>query len=254
MRSIEVVVIFPFAEFGFEIDVAFVRQEMVKFLLVRAMGTLDRAVQLGCSTLDKGMADALIINIPVELGLELMAVIGWDCLDPERELFDDVLADEGQKLDAHLDVMPRYLLVVAIGVDAVHARCAQRSANAVSAQNACHASVGDFDAVIARQIPNDPDRPEMILTSQVENLVDHLRRRLVDRVLHNGFEVDQYCFAALLVCGFPAIETCSAHAEVSASSGYVASLVSMAQHPQLALNISFFFGHWIHRSGCLAAI
>ena len=37
------------------------------------------------------MADALIIDVPVKLGLQLMAIIGPDFLDAERELFDDVI-------------------------------------------------------------------------------------------------------------------------------------------------------------------
>ena len=37
------------------------------------------------------MADALIFDVPVELGLELMAIDSPDFLDPERELFDDVI-------------------------------------------------------------------------------------------------------------------------------------------------------------------
>lgn len=52
------------------------------------MGSLDLAVQLRGSALDIGMADALVLDIPVEFGLELMAVVGSDLLDAERELFD----------------------------------------------------------------------------------------------------------------------------------------------------------------------
>ena len=55
------------------------------------MGTLDLAVELWGSALDIGMADALILDMPVELGLELMPVVGPDLLDAERELFDDVI-------------------------------------------------------------------------------------------------------------------------------------------------------------------
>ena len=107
------------------------------------MGPLDFSVQLRGSTLDVGMTDALVFDMPVELGLELMAVIGPDFFDAEREFFDDVidevvrvclclfvvdlerpdtrcvidrgilepsyflaaLANEGQELDIHLDVM-----------------------------------------------------------------------------------------------------------------------------------------------------
>lgn len=53
------------------------------------MGALDLAVQLRSSAFDVSMSDALIFDVPVELGLELMPVIGPDFPDAERELFDD---------------------------------------------------------------------------------------------------------------------------------------------------------------------
>ena len=37
------------------------------------------------------MVDAPTLDVPMELGLELMAVIYSDFLDPERELFDIVI-------------------------------------------------------------------------------------------------------------------------------------------------------------------
>lgn len=55
------------------------------------MGSLDLAVQLRGTALDVGMADALVFDVPVELGLELMAIVGPDFFDPERELFNDVI-------------------------------------------------------------------------------------------------------------------------------------------------------------------
>ncbi len=55
------------------------------------MGALDLAVQLRGSALDVGMADTLIFDMPVELGLELMPIVGPDFLDAERELFNDVI-------------------------------------------------------------------------------------------------------------------------------------------------------------------
>jgi hypothetical protein len=176
------------------------------------MGSLDLAVQLRGSTFDVSMAYALILDVPVELGLELMAVVGSDLFDLERELFDDVidkvdrvglsmlvidlegpdtrsivdggileasyllaaLADEGEELDVHLDVMARNLLVVTLGVDFTHAGSARQSADTVAAQNARNASVGDFDVVIAREIPDDPDGPEVIFATQVEDLLNDL--------------------------------------------------------------------------------
>lgn len=152
------------------------------------MGSLDFAVQLRSSTFDVSMADALIFDVPVELGLELVAVVGSDLFDAERELFDDVidevdrvglsmfvvdferpdarrvidssilepadllaaLADEGEELDVHLDVMAWHLLVITLGVNFAHAGSARQSANTVTAQNARYTSVGDFDVVISR--------------------------------------------------------------------------------------------------------
>ena len=40
------------------------------------------------------MADALVFDMPMELGLKLMAIFGSNFTDTERKLFDDVV-DEG---------------------------------------------------------------------------------------------------------------------------------------------------------------
>jgi hypothetical protein len=41
-----------------------------------------------CAAFDIGVADAQILDVPVELGLELMAVIRSDVPDAERDSFD----------------------------------------------------------------------------------------------------------------------------------------------------------------------
>ena len=41
--------------------------------------------------LDVDVSNAAILDMPVEFGLEFMAVIGADHLDAKRELFDDVI-------------------------------------------------------------------------------------------------------------------------------------------------------------------
>lgn len=200
------------------------------------MGSLYLTVQLRCSAFDVGMADALIFDLPVELGLELMAVIGSDLFDAERELFDDAInkvdrvglcvfvvnlerpdtrsvinssileaadllaafADESEELVVYLDVMAGHLLVVTLGADFTHPRAARQSTNAVTTQNVRYTSVGEFDAVMSRYVPNDPDRPEVAFAAQVVDLVDDLGWRLVGRVLWNGLLVDQPGFAVLL--------------------------------------------------------
>ena len=55
------------------------------------MGSLHLAVQLWRSAFYVNVADALFLNVPVELGSEFMPVIGFDLFDPERELFDNVI-------------------------------------------------------------------------------------------------------------------------------------------------------------------
>jgi hypothetical protein len=152
------------------------------------VGALDPAIELRGSAIDLGVTNAFIFDVPMELGLELMAIVRPDFLDAEGKFFDDVVdkvdriglhvliidlehpdpgcivdsrileptdflavqASEGEELDVHLDVMAWNLLVVALGVDFAHTRSARQSANAIAAQNAGYASVGDFNAVITR--------------------------------------------------------------------------------------------------------
>ena len=168
------------------------------------MGLLYLTVQLWSSAFNVGMADALIFDVPVKLGLKLMAVIGSDLFDAEGELFDDVidkvdrvclcvfgvnlespdtcsvvyrgileaadllaaLADEDEELNVHLDVMAGHLLVLTSGVDFAHAGSTRQPTNTVAAQNASHTSVGDCDAGIACKVPDDPDRHEVVFASQ----------------------------------------------------------------------------------------
>lgn len=164
------------------------------------------------------------------------------------------LTDKGEELNVHLDVMPGNLLVVALGVDFAHARSARQPANAIAAQNARYASVGYCDAVITRQVPDGPDRPDVIFATQVKDFVDDLGQRLVGRVLRNGLGVDQPGFAALVVSGLPAVEACTSHAKVSAGLGHMASLLGMAQHLELTLNVAVFLGHRVHPLCCLSAL
>ena len=40
------------------------------------------------------MADALVFDMPMELGLKLMAIFGSNFTDTERKLFDDVVDED----------------------------------------------------------------------------------------------------------------------------------------------------------------
>ena len=169
MGSMEVVEAFPFIKAFLEIDVALVGEQLVELLLIRAMRSLDLPVQLGRAGFDVGVADAEILNMPMEPGLELMSIIGADFSDAEGELVDDVIdevdgvglsmaivvfegadpscivdggileaadflplrSDESQELDVHLDMMAGDLLVIPLGVDFADARAAWKTVQAV---------------------------------------------------------------------------------------------------------------------------
>ena len=78
MRTVwsgEVVEAFPFIEFCFKINVAFIAQKLIEFLLVGSMRALNFAFELWGAALDVGMPDAEIFDMPVAFGLELMTIV-----------------------------------------------------------------------------------------------------------------------------------------------------------------------------------
>jgi hypothetical protein len=91
VRSSEVVEALPFVQFGFEIYVTFITKKLIEFLLVGPMGSFDFAVELGCTPFDVGMPDPEIFDMPMELCLELVTVVGSHFANAEWKLFDDVV-------------------------------------------------------------------------------------------------------------------------------------------------------------------
>jgi len=152
-----------------------------------------------------------------------VAIIRAHLANAERELFDDVLNEvdgiylrvflvdlesansgciadrcileltdlfasfspEGQKLNIELNVMPWHLLLLAFGVQLAHLCASGQTVKAVMLKDTVDAGVGNFDAVVARQIPNNPYWPEVILAPEIENLLDNLSGCLIGRVLRN---------------------------------------------------------------------
>lgn len=166
----EVVEAFPFIEFCLEIDVAFVAEQLVEFLLIRSVRAFDLAVQLRRAAPDVGVSYALILDMPVELGLKLMAIVGSDLANAKREALDDVvdkvdgaglgvfLVDlershpgrvidgreleatdllstfsfERQEFDIHLDMVAGNLLVVSLGVYLPQAGTTRKPVDAIA--------------------------------------------------------------------------------------------------------------------------
>ncbi len=158
----------------------------MEFLFVGSMGSFDLAIELRGSWLDVDLADAVVLDMPMEPGLEFVPVDGADLLDPEGEGLDDVVdevggvclgvpfvdfegADPGrvidggeleppellaalirkvQELDVHLDVAAGDLLVVALGVHLAHARAHWQPIETVAAQDTVDAGIRDPDAMV----------------------------------------------------------------------------------------------------------
>lgn len=174
------------------------------------MGALHFAVELRAARLDVNVADTLVLDMPMELCLELMTIVGAYLLDAEWKLLDDVIheidgarlsvalvnfqgahprgvvnrcvlvtldlltlfSSEDQELDIHL---ARHLLVVALGVHLSQSGPPRQAVQSMTLEGAIDSCVGDFDGVIALKVPDDPDRSEMIRSSKMKDLVFDLR-------------------------------------------------------------------------------
>ena len=169
------------------------------------------------------MPDPEIFDMPMEFGLELMTIIRAHLANAEWKLFDDMINEvdgvclsmlfvdlegansgcivdrcvleptdlfasfsfEGQKLNVHLNVMTWHLLLIAFGVQLAHSCASGQTVKAVTPKDTIDAGVGDIDAVVARQVPDDPYWPEVIFAPQIKHFVNDLSRRLTGWVLGN---------------------------------------------------------------------
>jgi len=200
------------------------------------------------------VADALVLDVPMELGLELMAIVGPHLADPEGEAGNDVV-DEGdriglgvpvidlegpdagriinrsvlvaldrlavlspkdQELDVDLDLVAGDLLLIALGMDLANPGAARKPVQAVAPENAIYAGIGDLDVVIARQISDDPNGSQVVSPPQMKNLLDNLRRRPVSRIPRHGLAICQARFPMALQDCFPAIKAPTGDAEMPA--------------------------------------
>ena len=91
MWSVEVVEALPDGQLLLEIDIVFVGEELIELVFVGSVGSLDFPVELRRSCLDVDVFHAQVSHMPMEERLELVASIGADGSDPERELLDHVV-------------------------------------------------------------------------------------------------------------------------------------------------------------------
>jgi hypothetical protein len=97
-----VVVILPFAQFLVEqMDVvadAVVVQELVELLVVDAMRPLHLAIETRGARANVDVPNIEALEVPVELGLELGAVIGLHDMHAKRQPADDLVDDSSSPL------------------------------------------------------------------------------------------------------------------------------------------------------------
>ena len=193
------------------------------------MGPFNLAVELRGTGFDVGVANALVFDVPVELRLKLVSVIRSDLTNAEGELFDDVVDErngaglvvalidfecsdaggivdgralvsfdrfvvftlESQKLNINLNLMTRHLLLVTLSVDFAEPCAAWKPADAIALEDTINASTRYFDVVVAGQIPDDADWPEMINLPKVQDLLNNGRRGLLRMRSCDGLSADQ---------------------------------------------------------------
>jgi len=81
----------PFLKLRLQVHVVFVGKQLVELLLVGPVRPLDLPVQPRRPHPNVPMADAEILDMPMELGLELVPVVRADRADAEREARDHVV-------------------------------------------------------------------------------------------------------------------------------------------------------------------
>ena len=91
MRSSKVAETSPFVEFGFQIDVIFIAKKLIKLLLVGTMGRIVFAIKMRGAPFVVGVPDSEVFDMPMELRLELVAIVCPHLANAEWKLFGDVV-------------------------------------------------------------------------------------------------------------------------------------------------------------------
>ena len=237
------------------------------------MRSFHLPVQLGRATFDVGVLNAEVFAVTMEFNLELITIIRPNFSNAKREPLNDMIDEvdgmclrmfvidskgpdtsrivdrcvletahllaafpsKCQKLDVHLDMMPRNLLLISHGVKLPHAYPSGQPIKAIAPEDAISTAIRDFDVVIARQKPDDPDRPQVILAAQIQKLVDDLGRRLVG--------ILQASLTMLSIGITPSKKAGPANSKIPTGLAGVPNLLCVLEHPKIALYVAFFVRH-----------
>jgi hypothetical protein len=96
-----IVVVLPLPEFLIEevnvVADAVLVEELVKLLVIDAVGSFDLAIQVRCSRSDVDVADIERLQVPVKLGLEFGAIVGLHDLNAEGQASADFLNEANRR-------------------------------------------------------------------------------------------------------------------------------------------------------------
>ena len=99
----------------------------------------------------------------------------------------------------HLDVMAWHLFAVSFGMDLAHTGSTRKTVQAIAPEDSVDAGIRDLEAVIALQVPDDPDRPQMVLTPEVQNLFLDLGRCSIGMPFRYRLAIDEAGFTSLSI-------------------------------------------------------
>jgi len=159
---------------------------LIEFLVVGTVRAFDLAIELWRTRLDVCVTDALILDTPMELGLEFVAIIGANFPDPGGKALDNmvnegdgiglgvpaidvegtdagrvgngcvlvvsdrfaVLSLESQELHIDLDLVTRNLLLIQGCMNLSNPRSPRERVQPISTKDPIDPGIRDLDAVI----------------------------------------------------------------------------------------------------------
>ena len=142
--------------------------------------------------------------------------------------------------------MPRNLLVKALGVDFAHTRAAGQAVHTIALEDPVDAGVRDFEPMIALEIPDDADWPEVILAAQMQDFLRDRFRRPVRMVVRHRSLIGQPGLAVVCEGMTPSVEAGSPDPEISTGLADVTRRRGVIQNAQLAPDFLLVFGHRTH--------
>jgi hypothetical protein len=219
--------------------------------------------------------------MPVELGLELMASVGAYLLDTEGERLHYVIREidgaglsvalvyfqrahprhvvnrrvllpldllplfslEDQELDVQLDMMARHLLAVSLRVHLSQSRPARQAVQSMALEGAIGTCIGDFDGRIALQLPDNPDRSEMILAPEVKDLLFDFSGHFIWMIMWHKTGDEQASLTLVCLGLAPSIKARSPNPDIATCLAHVTDRIGMLQNPKFTVNLSLIAVH-----------